>query len=97
VHNVLSVYGGAVTCHAASPKESGLACVEADADATSVWATRTMVGLRAVVVSAKVDCLAAKRAAVVDERLVLLDGHCDRCCVEKQEEDDDGLFGASTV
>jgi len=32
---------------------------------------------RAVVVGPKVDCLAAKGAAVVDEDLGLLDGHCD--------------------
>lgn len=35
------------------------------------------VAATAVVVSAKVDGLAAESAAVVDERLVLLDGHGD--------------------
>jgi hypothetical protein len=35
------------------------------------------VAAAAVVVSAKVDGLAAESAAVVDERLVLLDGHGD--------------------
>lgn len=38
----------------------------------------TCVIRSAVVVGAKVDCLAAKGAAVVDKRLMLLDGHGDK-------------------
>jgi hypothetical protein len=41
-----------------------------------VGAPRTVITGAAVIVCAKVDCLAAKSAAVVDERLVLLDRHC---------------------
>lgn len=38
---------------------------------------RAGVVVTAVVVGAKVNCLAAKCAAVVDKRLMLLDAHCD--------------------
>jgi hypothetical protein len=38
-----------------------------------------MRALGAVVVGAKVDSLAAEGAAVIDEFLVLLDGHVDWC------------------
>jgi hypothetical protein len=49
----------------------------ASKSATSIWAARAMRAPRAVVMSAEVNCLAAKGAAVVDERLVFLDGHFD--------------------
>lgn len=41
----------------------------------SVGARGAVRAFRAVVVGAKVDSLAAEGAAVVDELLVLLDGH----------------------
>lgn len=49
----------------------------------SVRAAGTVIALGAVVVGAKVHCLAAEGAALVDELLVFLDGHGE-CC---------GLFG----
>lgn len=42
-----------------------------------VWAASTLGAHRAVVVCTEVNCLAAERAAVVDKRLVLLDGHVE--------------------
>jgi len=45
----------------------------------SVWAASAVIALRAVIVGAKVHCLAAEGAAVVDELLVFLDGHCEGC------------------
>jgi len=45
--------------------------------ALSIGAGGAVRALRAVVVGAKVDSLAAEGAAVVDEFLVLLDGHID--------------------
>ena len=46
---------------------------------TSVWAASAVIALRAIVVGAKVHCLAAEGAAVVDELLVFLDGHGEGC------------------
>ncbi|KAI6090151.1 hypothetical protein F4821DRAFT_229737 [Hypoxylon rubiginosum] len=43
-----------------------------------IGTSRAGVVVTAVVVGAKVDCLAAERAAPVDERLMLLDGHSGR-------------------
>ena len=51
-----------------------------------------MRALRAVVVGAKVDSLAAEGAAVVDELLVLLDGHVD-WCVGGEEGDGAAIAG----
>ena len=42
----------------------------------SIGTASAVAALWAVVVRAKVDCLAAERAAVVDELLTFLDGHC---------------------
>ena len=46
---------------------------------SSLWAASTVGAPRAEVVRAEVDGLAAKRAAVVDKGLMLLNGHLDRC------------------
>lgn len=51
--------------------------------AASVRAAGAVIALGAVVVGAKVHCLAAEGAALVDELLVFLDGHGEGC----------GLFG----
>lgn len=40
-----------------------------------VWAASTLGAHGAVIVCTEVNCLATERAAVVDKRLVLLDGH----------------------
>jgi len=53
--------------------------------AASVWAASAVVALWAIVVGAKVHCLAAEGAAVVDELLVFLDGHSEGCgCLERE-------------
>lgn len=68
-------------CTAAFPRGEGQRSTAVLAIATSlVGAAVASVTVGAVVVGAKVDSFAAKGAAVVDERLVLLDGHCDVMC-----------------
>jgi hypothetical protein len=47
--------------------------------AASVRAASAVVSLGAVVVGAKVHCLAAEGAALVDELLVFLDSHGEGC------------------
>jgi hypothetical protein len=58
-----------------------LCCCEKHAR-LSVGARGAVGALRAVVMGAEVDSLAAKGAAVVDKFLVLLDGHVGWCDVE---------------
>ncbi|OIW28823.1 hypothetical protein CONLIGDRAFT_670574 [Coniochaeta ligniaria NRRL 30616] len=45
--------------------------------ASSLWASSAVRAARAIIVSAEINRLAAKRAAVVDKGLVFLDGHLD--------------------
>jgi hypothetical protein len=67
--------------HAGGPIGRHRPCAAAESIvlSRSVRAGGAMRALGAVVVGAKVDSLAAEGAAVVDELLVLLDGHVDWC------------------
>ena len=56
----------------------------------SVFTACAVRAAGAVVVGAEVDCFAAERAAVVDEFLVLLDGHVDWLCLGDGERVEDG-------
>lgn len=63
---------GVVSC--SHPNLAGLAYKVAS-NTTSVRATGAVGVSWAIVMGAEVDCSATKGAAVVDERLVFLDGH----------------------
>ena len=63
--------GGSGRCSSSSSSRFG------DAATDSVGAACAVVALGAVVVGAKIDCLATEGAAVVDEFLMFLDGHCE--------------------
>ena len=62
--------------YAASPRGAAVSPIGRDCKEDSRGAPGTMGAAGAVIMSAKIDGLAAKRAAVVDERLGFLDGHC---------------------
>lgn len=77
------VRGGGVC---SPPNRAGLSLVlQQNASCLSVRARGAVSAAGAVVVGAKVDGFAAKGAAVVDEFLVLLDGHVVLCIVCDEE------------
>lgn len=63
---------------AASPIQwdsPGVSRLHSDEMPVLVWAASTLGTHGAVIVCTEINCLAAERAAVVDKRLILLDGH----------------------